>query len=140
MTIIASRHQDIDTGHRVPEQGGACERLHGHSYRTHFHCARGSELNAIGMVLDFGVMKTHLCEWLLTHWDHRMLIWEEDPFLPGLQQVSLESIVVVPFRPTAENMARYLLEVVGPQQLAGTGVQLVSVTVEETRKCQATAS
>jgi 6-pyruvoyltetrahydropterin/6-carboxytetrahydropterin synthase len=50
------------------------------------------------------------------------------------------AVVDVPFNPTAENMARYLALVIGPTALEGSGVQLVSVTVEETRKCQATFS
>jgi hypothetical protein len=49
------------------------------------------------------------------------------------------SIVWTPFNPTAENMANYLLQIKGPELLKGTGVQLVQVTVEETRKCAATA-
>ena len=32
-------------------------------------------------------------------------------------------------------MARYLLEVVGPEQLAGTGVRLVKVVLWETENC-----
>lgn len=134
----AVRHQDIDAGHRVPEQGGACERLHGHSYRVYFMCSSDT-LNSIGMVLDFSVMKTRLCEWLLHKWDHRTLIWIDDPWLPGLLSVCSESIVLVPFRPTAENIAEYLLNTIGPQQLEGTGVKLTKVIVEETRKCSASA-
>ncbi|MDY3090510.1 MAG: 6-carboxytetrahydropterin synthase, partial [Porphyromonas sp.] len=45
-----------------------------------------------------------------------------------------------PFNPTAEQMAKYLVEVVGPEQLQGTGVQLVAVRIDETRKCSATYS
>ena len=48
-----------------------------------------------------------------------------------------ESIVFTPFNPTAENMAQHLVEVIGPQQLADTGVTLVSVRIEETAKCSA---
>ena len=53
---------------------------------------------------------------------------------------ALESIVLVPFNPTAENMAMHLLLVVGPQVLVETGVNLCRVTVEETRKCSAVDS
>jgi 6-pyruvoyltetrahydropterin/6-carboxytetrahydropterin synthase len=53
--------------------------------------------------------------------------------LPG------DHVWVAPFNPTAENMARYLLEVVGPAILKDTNVQLVSVRVEETPKCCAEA-
>ena len=50
-----------------------------------------------------------------------------------------QSIIRVPFNPTAENMAEHLLHVVGPQQLRGSGVKLIRVRVEETRKCSAVA-
>jgi len=46
-----------------------------------------------------------------------------------------QSVVFVPFNPTAENMARYLVETIGPQQLSGTGCTLNRVVIEETRKC-----
>jgi 6-pyruvoyltetrahydropterin/6-carboxytetrahydropterin synthase len=37
-------------------------------------------------------------------------------------------------------MADYLLTVIGPRLLEGTGVKLVSVRIEETRKCSAEVS
>ena len=41
----------------------------------------------------------------------------------------------LPLNPTAENMGDYLLNVVGPEQLKGTGVQLVKVVIWETENC-----
>lgn len=144
-----TRHQDIDCGHRVVRQGGACERLHGHTYRIHFTCTADA-LNDIGMVIDFGVVKSLLCQWLLDHWDHRFLAWVQDPLISMLVDATTpfedatkllgSSIVWVEFNPTAENIAEYLLNIVGPRLLSGTGVRLVQVTVEETRKCLATAA
>jgi 6-pyruvoyltetrahydropterin/6-carboxytetrahydropterin synthase len=49
-----------------------------------------------------------------------------------------QSIVPVSFNPTAENIARYLVETVGPALLEGYEVTLVSVRVDETLKCSAT--
>ena len=135
--ITATRYHDISCGHRVVGHENKCRFLHGHNHRIFFECA--GDLDQVGRVLDFGVMKTRLCNWLEEHWDHRLLLWAEDPLLPALQAVSPESVVVVPFNPTAENLADHLLTVVGPAQLAGTGVTLVRCTVEETRKCAATA-
>jgi 6-pyruvoyltetrahydropterin/6-carboxytetrahydropterin synthase len=48
--------------------------------------------------------------------------------------------VIVNFNPTAENMGQYLIEIVGPAQLVDTGVTLVNVNIEETRKCSVTVS
>lgn len=72
--------------------------------------------------------------WVEENWDHKMLIWTLDPWLHGLQAID-PSVIAVPFNPTAENLAAFLVDVVGPIQLLGTGIRLSSVTIEETRKC-----
>lgn len=133
--ISAERFHDFSAGHRVCGHENKCRFLHGHNYRAHFVCV--GELDAIGRVIDFGVIKTLLCQWLEDNWDHRFLVWADDPMLPALQEADEASIVVVPFNPTAENMAEHLVNVVGPAQLAGTGVSLWACKVEETAKCSA---
>lgn len=131
------RYHDISCGHRVSGHEGKCRHLHGHNYRVHFTCVgEDGVLDAVGRVIDFGVMKSRLCMWIEDNWDHHMLIWTNDPMLPMLKQID-PTIVEVPFNPTAEQMAQYLVDVIGPQQLAGTGIKLVNVTIEETMKCSA---
>lgn len=137
--ITVERYHDISMGHRVVGHENKCRHLHGHNYRIHFVCT-ATELDPLGRVIDFGVVKQLLCDWLEQHWDHRMMLWEQDPLLPSLEDIVPEDLILVPFNPTAELMAQYLVEVVGPQQLEGTGVQLVSVRIDETRKCSATYS
>ncbi len=133
------RYHDISCGHRVVGHENKCRWLHGHNYRIHFTCAAmGDVLDKQGRVIDFGVIKVLLCEWLEHMWDHKMLIWTEDHLYQDLRSMYSDSIFGVPFNPTAENMAKYLVEVVGPQQLSQTNVVLTSVTVDETRKCSAT--
>lgn len=134
--IHAVRTHEIDTGHRVVGQGGKCERLHGHRYRIGFYC-QALDLDDVGRVVDFSVIKERLCAWLEQAWDHKTLVWENDPWLAGLQAVDAASFVVVPWNPTAENMAKHLCEIIGPAQLAGSGVELVRVDVHETGKCWA---
>lgn len=136
--IYATRYHDISCGHRVVGHEGKCRHLHGHNYRIHFRC-EAEALDSVGRVIDFGVIKSKLCMWLEESLDHRMLIWVKDPWLDDLWAIDNSGIVAVPFNPTAENIALYLLNVVGPAQLRGTGVRLVSVHVEETAKCAAGA-
>lgn len=129
------RYHDISCGHRVHGHEGKCRNLHGHNYRIHFTCvAEDGALDGVGRVIDFSQVKAKLCMWVEEHWDHRFLIWEEDPMKSSLLELD-PTVVVVPFNPTAENIAQYLVEVVGPAQLAGTGIKLSEVVVEETRKC-----
>lgn len=138
MTIV-ERYHDISMGHRVVGHENKCRHLHGHNYRIHFVCT-APILDELGRVIDFGVIKQRLCLWLEEHWDHKMMLWQEDPLLPSLSAIVPDDLIIVPFNPTAEQMASYLVDHVGPQQLAGTGVSLISVRIEETRKCSATYS
>ena len=133
--IIASRYHDISCGHRVFGHESKCAHLHGHNYRIHFHC-EAPKLDSVGRVIDFSVMKSKLCMWLEDNWDHKFLVWQEDPWAVPLQQMDPD-VVILPFNPTAEKMAWFLCEILGPKQLEGTGVELASVRVEETRKCSA---
>ena len=133
--FTVTRYHDISCGHRVCGHENKCSHLHGHNYRITFCCA--GALDSLRRVIDFSVIKEKLCVWLEEHFDHRFLIWTEDPLADAL--LSLDpKVVQVPFNPTAENIAEYLVTVVGPEQLRGTGVKLIRCDVEETRKCTAT--
>lgn len=137
--IRAERYHDISCGHRVVDHESKCRHLHGHNYRFHFAIEAEEGLDALGRVLDFGVIKETLCEWLEEHWDHKFLIFDQDPYLEALRQISPESLVVVPFNPTAENIAEYMLDHIAPPLLAPYHCRLAEVRIEETRKCSATA-
>ena len=144
----ATRYHDISCGHRVHGHESKCRHMHGHNYRIHFTCqAQGFQaLDSVGRVIDFTEIKTRLCMWLEDNWDHKFLAWDQDPVMHALQDhlrfeddeaeaIFDGSLVWVPFNPTAENMAEYLVHVVGPQMLTDTGVRLVRVDIEETAKC-----
>jgi len=156
--ITCERYHDISCGHRVVGHEGKCRHLHGHNYRFHFTCAPAPEridvtamgdnvprvvdcqpgtLDSVGRVVDFSVIKQQLCQWLEDNWDHRLLLWEQDPLAEELEVLD-NSIVLVPFNPTAENIAKHMVEQVAPEQLHGYGVTLCRCKVEETRKCSAT--
>lgn len=140
------RYHDISCGHRVVGHESKCAHLHGHNYRVTFEVRPCDELDGVGRVLDFSVVKAALCQWLEDNWDHKFLAFTEDPWLrsieraetyPEVSDMLRDSLVWVPFNPTAENMAKYLVEVVGARVLVGTGTFLHRCKVEETRKCSA---
>lgn len=134
--ITAERYHDISCGHRVHGHENKCAHLHGHNYRF-FFTVSAPELDDVGRVLDFSVIKERLCEWLEVNYDHKFLIWQNDPLLPHLKQLDPAGVVAVPFNPTAENIARHMVEVVALNELKGTGCVLIKCRVEETRKCSA---
>lgn len=131
--VQAHRYHDICAGHRVHGHESKCAHLHGHNYRVHFTVEGGQD--ELGRVMDFSVIKEKLCMWLETEWDHKFLVWEEDPIRSHLTEIDPKGTVWVPFNPTAENMAKHLVETIGPEMLGGTGVTLVEVLIEETAKC-----
>lgn len=133
--VTAIRYHDISVGHRVHGHEGKCKHLHGHNYRIHFHCTAPA-LDMLGRVIDFSVIKEKLCMWLEDNWDHRFLVWEEDPMCSYLLNID-NTVVKVPFNPTAENIAKFLVEDQGPWELRTSNVTLTKVIVEETAKCSA---
>jgi 6-pyruvoyltetrahydropterin/6-carboxytetrahydropterin synthase len=149
IALSATRYHDLSCGHRVAGHENKCAYLHGHNYRIHF-TLQGvhTSLDTVGRVLDFGCIKSVLCQWLEDNWDHKMLLWDRDDEAKEYFSVFPTSIGVVwvPFNPTAENMAYYLLvhgnNLLGEAHASGKmefPVQVTEVVVEETRKCSARA-
>jgi 6-pyruvoyltetrahydropterin/6-carboxytetrahydropterin synthase len=130
-----TRKHEIHCGHRVVNHEGKCKNLHGHSYIFHLICSC-DELDGVGREIDFSVIKDLVCAWLDANWDHKLILWDQDPWLKQLQEID-SSIVTIPYNPTAENLAMYLVEVVGPKLFLNSTVKLVQVILEETSKCSA---
>jgi 6-pyruvoyltetrahydropterin/6-carboxytetrahydropterin synthase len=80
----------FSAAHQIRMHGGKCERLHGHNWRVRVH-ARSSQLNRIGMVIDFADLQAMVVE-ICSRFDHRN-VNEVEPF----DQVNT----------TAENLARF---------------------------------
>lgn len=136
MQRIAERYHDFSYGHRVFGHENKCAHLHGHNGRVTF-TVTADDLDDVGRILDFGEIGRLLCNWIEENWDHRFLVWEEDPLSIKLAEID-STVVWVPFNPTAENLAEYLVNIIGPKQLARTGAVLLAVKFDETRKCSAT--
>ena len=127
-----TRRVEFDAGHRVDGHESKCARLHGHRYAIEI-TASAPELDSVGRVIDFGVLKGVVGKWIDENWDHRMLLWHGDCTLdeePG--------VVRVPFNPTAENMAVFLLEKAN-ELLIDYSVTVVGIRVWETPNCWADA-
>ena len=160
MSYSVIRTHEICAGHRVVGHESKCRHLHGHNYKFHFRVqpkaldgigVKGDPLDQVGRVIDFSVVKSTLCEWLENNWDHKFLYWARDELINGLRDLAsdlregyvvdkdhahfIDSLVQLPFNPTAENLAQYMVEVIGPRLLDDYGVELVECRIEETSKC-----
>lgn len=87
---IVTKRLEISAAHRLElDYPSKCTNLHGHNWVVTVHC-RARELDRNGMVTDFSQIKKAVSDSL----DHRCL---ND---------------TLPFNPTAENLARWICELV----------------------------
>ena len=85
---FVSKSMEISAAHRLNlSYESKCQNLHGHNWHVTIYC-KAQELNQDGMVCDF----THIKKAIHEKLDHQYL---ND---------------ILPFNPTAENMARWMCE------------------------------
>jgi len=134
---FATRRVAFCAGHRVWRHESKCRNLHGHNYVALFHARAPGELDELGRVIDFSVLKSRLGSWIEEHWDHGFILWEQDEeALRACREVASQKIYLLPSNPTAENLARELLLNVAPRQMYGTDVTIVRVELWETENCK----
>ena len=113
--------RNFSSAHQLRGYKGKCENLHGHNYKIEIF-ARGRELDNIGLLVDFGELKEAADE-IVQYLDHRN-INELPPF-------------DVELNPSAENLARYILERVA-SRVGDARVQVFKVRCYETPTSVAT--
>lgn len=122
-----------DMGHRLPNHGGQCRNLHGHRYVADVvfdgPVERGYGLSTEGMVDDFGTLKS-LLRSEIDKLDHRLLICDRDPLATELR--GMPGVVLVPFIPTAEEIAQALLRALRLSVGAGSRCVVAAVRLWET--------
>jgi len=139
MIITCTRRLQFCAGHRVYGHENKCAHLHGHNYVA-WITAQAEALDAVGRVIDFSVLKQQIGTWIEDHWDHGFLYWGEADKEVGKILTDMKTkAYAMPYNPTAENMAHYLLTHVAPLALTGLGVCAVKVVVQETENCSAEA-
>ena len=140
MGLVIMRRIGFCAGHRLLGHEGKCQHFHGHNYVAEFFVT-GTEQDEVGRVIDFAVLKARCKGWLDENWDHSFVVWEEDKnAIAALKSVTPQRYFLLPYNPTSENMARYLLEIVCPQILEGTAARAVRVRIWESEESFAEAS
>ena len=121
----------FDSAHFLTDYYGKCENLHGHRWRMVVYL-RCEELQQAGtmrdMVLDFGVFKQGVREFA-SELDHTFLVEEGSLSPTTISCLEDEgfSLTMLPFRTTAENLARYAFE-----RLCDRGLPVSRVDMYET--------
>lgn len=121
----------FDSAHFLADYHGKCENLHGHRWRVVAYLGAsslGGEGTERDMVCDFSAFKSAV-RGLCAEFDHTFLV--EEGTLASATVAALESegfsLKVVPYRTTAENLARVMCE-----ELRARGLPCVRTDVYET--------
>lgn len=130
MYILKTRH-DFDSSHFLANYDGKCANIHGHRWEVEVEVCSETLIpdgEQKGMVVDFGDLKTYLRA-MLEDFDHALIIEKG-----SMRELTLEcliedgfKVIEVPFRPTAENFAKYFYD-----RMASAGFGMHQVTVYET--------
>jgi len=118
-------------GHRLLNYEGKCRHLHGHNGRAVI-ALQAQALDDRGMLVDFGEIKRKIQRWIDENLDHRMILHRDDPARRALEQLG-EPLYLVDVNPTAENIARLIIE-----YAKGQGFPIVETCLWETPRCYAT--
>ena len=104
----------FEAAHFIGGYNGKCSRLHGHNW-TIEAVVRGEKLDALGMLIDFKILKAELNK-VLADFDHR--------FLNELETFAEEN-------PTAENLARKIFRQLAANEIFSGSTKLYAVKVFE---------
>ena len=142
MHKIVLDFKEMPMGHRLVGHEGGCKNLHGHNYNLRL-TAVSEKLDKLGMVCDFGDLKI-LRDYMDDKYDHAMCLWHADPLVRIFAPLATK-LVIVPFNPTAENLARHWLVELREHWDAIKGnehykVELFSLEVFETSNASALAT
>lgn len=121
----------FDSAHFLKGYKGKCSNIHGHRWRvvaTIYSENLNSDVQTSGMVMDFKTLKSHLRE-LCEYLDHAFICERA-----SMQEKTYEAfknegfrIVEIDKRPTAENLAKYIFDI-----LKEKGLPMKTVEVYET--------
>ncbi len=109
---------DFASAHSLRGYPGDCAKLHGHNWKIEVEVI-GSQLNEVGMVIDFKQIKKYAKE-VVAELDHSFL--NDHPYFTEIN-------------PTAENIAQYIYQQI-QQRIEDDTVKMHRLTVwENDRNC-----
>ena len=127
--LTITKSVKFDAAHVLTNHKGLCKNLHGHTYRVDVS-VRQAEGDGSDMVMDFKDVKRICEETVLSKFDHAFIYDETsvgESEIAAVVQTNGMRTAALPFRSTAENLARWIFGV-----LEGRIAGLYAVRVYET--------
>jgi 6-pyruvoyltetrahydropterin/6-carboxytetrahydropterin synthase len=113
--IQCTKKIEFDAAHRIIGHDNGCQMVHGHRYivETTF---KSTEVDAMGMVIDFQIIKKRFKGWIDDNWDHNIILHVDDKKLGDMiEGYTNQKVFYMQYNPTAENIAMYLHREVLPK-------------------------
>jgi len=133
--ITCTRRIEFDAAHRIINHESKCKMLHGHRYALEATFV-ADDLDNLGRVIDFGVIREVLGGWIDDNFDHNTILSIKDKKLgEKIAEVTEQKIYYIKENPTAENIANYIFSEICPKLFADKNVKCVAIKLYETPNC-----
>ncbi len=134
--IRVTKEFSFEMAHALEGHDGACNRIHGHSYRLWVTVSgepcgeEGSPKR--GMVIDFGELKRIVAQEIVARFDHAFVVRRTagNSALVDALASHYEGVIAVGWQPTSENLVAHFAELIRPH--LPDGVTLHSLRLSET--------
>ncbi|HNB81751.1 MAG TPA: 6-carboxytetrahydropterin synthase [Chitinophagaceae bacterium] len=133
--VRVTKRFSFDMAHALYGYDGPCKNIHGHTY--HLSVTLLGEPSPdlsdvkLGMVIDFGDLKQLVHHYILSRFDHALVLNEEAPYSKSeVISNEFEKVILVPYQPTCENLLIHFVEILQP--MFREKHALVCVRLEET--------
>lgn len=133
-TIRITKIFQFEMAHALHGYDGKCAQIHGHSYQLWVTAIGQPVTDAanpkLGMVMDFGVLKSIVNETVLCKLDHALVLSERAGKVVAETNALFDRVEYVPYQPTCENLLIEMAEKIGDRLPAE--VKLHSLKLLET--------
>jgi len=135
--ITCTRRIEFDAAHRIINHESKCKMLHGHRYCLEATFV-AADLDNLGRVIDFGVIREVLGGWIDDNFDHNTILSIKDKKLgEKIAEITGQKIYYMAQNPTAENIANYIFAEICPKLFADKNVKCFALKLYETPNCYA---
>jgi len=126
---------DWHCAHLLEGHRGLCKNLHGHTYKLEIESENDlilDDVSSEGMVIDFSDLKNIVKKEIVDKFDHALILNIENQKLIEFAEKQGWKILVLPFRTTAENMAKWIFKVLCRQSRLEINLNVTRVRLWET--------